>query len=117
VPLWRRVCPLEGLPVGRATRIEVDGTPIGVFHTADGLFAMEDHCLHAGGPLHEGELEGTTVTCPWHGWQFDVTTGRCDLNPMVALGRYPVRVRDGWIEVLAEPASDPGVPPPRSDPA
>jgi len=101
VALWRRVCPVGDLPPGRATLLEVDGKPIGVFHTEEGLFAIEDHCLHAGGPLHEGRLDGTTVTCPWHDWRFDVTTGGCDLNPMVSLTRYPVRVRNGTIEVEA----------------
>ncbi|MHC4669186.1 MAG: Rieske (2Fe-2S) protein [Planctomycetota bacterium] len=49
--------------------------------------------------MHEGALAGTVVTCPWHGWEFDVTSGRCNLNPKASLACYAVRVRDGMVEI------------------
>lgn len=58
----------------------------GEFHALDGV------CPHAGGPLGEGTLKGTIVTCPWHGWQFDVTTGRHCLTAAIQHTRFPVRV-------------------------
>jgi len=81
--------------------VEIDGKAIALFHTEGGFFATEENCLHAGGPLHEGTLAGTVVTCPWHEWQFDVATGACDLNPCVRLRTYPVRIRDGMVEIEA----------------
>lgn len=67
----------------------VDGT----FHALDGV------CPHQGGPLGNGTLEGCIVTCPWHGWQFDVRTGQHQLNSRVVQPRLEVRVEDEWILV------------------
>jgi len=55
--------------------------------------AMENTCLHRGGPLGEGQLEGKVVTCPWHGWQFDVTTGKALQSQNAGVGCYTVEVR------------------------
>lgn len=96
---YHAVCPVQDLPPGAARRVEIYGQAIALFHAAGALHAVEDTCLHAGGPLHEGTLEGTVVTCPWHEWRFDVATGACEMNPCVALRRYPVRVVAGVIEV------------------
>jgi len=58
---------------------------------------------HRGGPLGEGDLKGQIVTCPWHGWQYDVTTGKLATNPAVGVENYPVEVRgddifvDNWL--------------------
>lgn len=101
MPVYRPVCRADEIRPGEARLVEVEGRAIALFNVDGALHAIEDTCLHAGGPLHEGTLERTTVTCPWHGWRFDVATGRCDLNPMVSLACYPVRVRDGMIEIEA----------------
>lgn len=98
---YRVVCPAGAVPPGRGRLVEIDGRAIALFRAEDGFFATEDNCLHAGGPLHLGALEGRVVTCPWHGWRFDVATGACDLNPCVSLRTYPVRVRDGMVEIEA----------------
>ena len=98
---YRPVCRADELLPGEGRLFEIDGKGIALFN-ADGTFhAVEDTCLHAGGPLHEGRLDGTTVTCPWHEWRFDVATGQCELNPTASLCRYPVRVRNGMIEIEA----------------
>jgi len=97
---YTTVCRAGDLPPGSARLARVGGRDIAVFRLDDGsLHAMEDTCLHAGGPLHEGALEGPVVVCPWHGWRFDVRDGSCDLNPCVRLERYAVRERDGVIEL------------------
>ena len=67
----------------------VDGT----LHAIDGL------CPHQGGPLGTGALCGTTLTCPWHGWQFDVATGRHRVSATVRQTVHEVRERSGTIEV------------------
>ena len=67
----------------------VDGT----FHAIDGI------CAHAGGPVGNGELNGCIVTCPWHGWQYDVTTGRHCLTENIAQQSFPVSVENGDVFV------------------
>ena len=65
----------------------------GVWHAIDGL------CPHQGGPLGKGRLCGEVLTCPWHGWQFDVTTGRHRLSPTVVQPRFLVREEGGQVLV------------------
>ena len=74
--------------------------PNACYQTLGTHYAIEGTCLHAGGPLHEGSVQGTTLTCPWHEWQFDLTDGSCGLHPG-ALKCFPTRVVDGVVEVLA----------------
>lgn len=65
----------------------------GVWHAIDGL------CPHQGGPLGRGRLCGAVVTCPWHGWQFDVASGRHGLSPTVRQECFPVREEEGTVYV------------------
>lgn len=99
MPEYRPVCAVTDLEPGGAKLVILDGKEIALFFVDGKYYAMEDNCLHAGGPLHEGALEENTVVCPWHQWRFDLKTGHCDLNPKVDLDCYPVRVRDGTIEI------------------
>jgi nitrite reductase/ring-hydroxylating ferredoxin subunit len=92
---------VDELSPGAGRLVELDGKGIALFNVGGTFRAIEDTCLHAGGPLHEGALDGTTVTCPWHEWRFDLRTGRCELNHKVALRCYRVRVRDGTVEIEA----------------
>ncbi|RLS34546.1 MAG: Rieske (2Fe-2S) protein [Planctomycetota bacterium] len=73
----------------------VDGT----WHAIDGL------CSHQGGPLGSGSLCGTLLRCPWHGWQFDVVTGRHRLSPSVHQERFQVRECDGQVWILTHEAN------------
>ncbi len=57
------------------------------------------YALTKPGPLGEGELEGNVVTCPWHGWQYDVTTGKVVMSPSLGVDTYPVEVRGDEIFV------------------
>jgi len=98
---YRAVCRAEEVAPGTGRLVEIDGKAIALFNVGGAFHAMEDTCLHAGGPLHEGALEGPIVTCPWHAWEFDVRSGRCDLNPKVTLSCFDVRVRDGTVEIRA----------------
>ena len=69
----------------------------GVFHAIDGL------CPHQGGPLGTGVLCGTTLTCPWHGWQFDVVTGRHRVSATVRQDVHEIREADGQLLVRIAP--------------
>jgi nitrite reductase/ring-hydroxylating ferredoxin subunit len=60
---------------GRAAAFTVEGQRIALFNVGGTYYAIADTCPHAGGPLSEGDVQGTKVTCPWHGADFDLTTG------------------------------------------
>ena len=64
-----------------------------------GFYAVQPHCLHLGGPLGEGRLEGCVLTCPWHGWQYDVRTGQNEFDLAIQLRTYDVQVDDGEVRV------------------
>ncbi len=72
---------------------EVEGRCIALFNVGGAFYALDNTCKHRGGPLGEGDLEGSVVTCPWHGWQYDVTSGKNVLpNPTVAVDCFKVTV-------------------------
>jgi len=85
---------------GQAKAVDVKGQTVAIFNVGGTFYAIEDTCTHVGGPLSEGEVQGTAVTCPWHGAQFDVTSGKV-LGPPAAEGvkSYPVRVEGDEIKV------------------
>ncbi len=63
------------LPAGKTMAVDFEGKKIALFNINGTYYAVNDECTHAGGSLSEGEIEGTVVTCPWHGATFDVTNG------------------------------------------
>lgn len=72
--------------------VEVQGKQIALFNIDGKICAIENVCPHRGGPVGEGDLQGKVVTCPWHGWQFDVTTGVSPVNPAAKVRTYPCKV-------------------------
>ncbi len=86
---------------GQGRVLDVQGKAIALFNVGGNFCAIDNTCKHRSGPLGEGELEGNIVTCPWHGWQYDVTTGACQTNPAVSQTKYNVKVEgeDVFIEV------------------
>ena len=88
------------VPPGQAKFVDVNGTPVALFNIGGTYYAIDDTCPHSGGPLSEGEVQGTAVTCPWHGAQFDVTSGKV-LTPPADEGvkSYPVRVEGDEIKL------------------
>lgn len=87
------------VPEGQIREFQVSGKAVAIANVAGKLFAINSVCLHHGGPLGEGDLEGSVVSCPWHGWQYDVTTGKLVQEPESSVQCYPVEVRDGSIFV------------------
>jgi nitrite reductase/ring-hydroxylating ferredoxin subunit len=76
-----------------------DGEPYAVCNVDGHVRAMAGVCPHQGGPLGQGALEGSLVTCPWHAWQFDPVTGACAFNEELRVPTYPVRVEENDILV------------------
>jgi nitrite reductase (NADH) small subunit len=83
---------------GAGVCVEVGGRQVAVFNVDGAFYAIDNTCPHRGGPLAEGELEGTAVTCPWHAWQFDLKTGE-SLTDDSRVDRFDVQVSDGQVLV------------------
>lgn len=101
---WHRVCEFADLPAAEKGGAEfvVAGNLIAVFRLRDEqVAAIDGMCAHQGGPLAQGKLDGRCLTCPWHGWQYDITNGHNVLTDKPMLSVYAVEVRDGevWIEL------------------
>ncbi|MGH2534597.1 MAG: Rieske (2Fe-2S) protein [Thermomicrobiales bacterium] len=108
------VATVDEIPPGERKIVEVAGRSIGVFNVDGAYFALRNRCPHQGGPLCQGAISGFVsatkpgeyrvdrhgqiLRCPWHGWEFDITTGQSWFNPgKVRVRRY---------EVTVEPAGD-----------
>ncbi|HTV59701.1 MAG TPA: Rieske 2Fe-2S domain-containing protein [Verrucomicrobiae bacterium] len=96
-----RAARVEEIPAGEIREVRVGEKAVALAHTSGGFCAISGECLHRGGPLGEGSLDGTVVTCPWHGWQFDVTTGKSCLNASEGVATYPTEIRGDEVFVDA----------------
>jgi nitrite reductase (NADH) small subunit len=88
---------------GQIREIQLDGTTIALANVAGQFHAINNTCLHRGGPLGQGSLQGKVVTCPWHGWSFDVTSGKVSPSQTAGVACYPVELRgeDVYVDVSA----------------
>ena len=87
-----KVCKKSDLAAGSGKTVDVNGKAVAVFNVEGSFYAIDDTCVHRGGPLGEGELDGKIVACPWHGWRYDVTTGVNQMNPEVTVSKYEVKL-------------------------
>jgi nitrite reductase (NADH) small subunit len=94
-----RAARTEDVPVGTIREFQVNGATVAIANVDGKLYAINNTCLHRGGPLGEGELKGAVVTCPWHGWQYDVTSGKTTMNPAVGVQTYPIEIKGDDIYV------------------
>jgi nitrite reductase/ring-hydroxylating ferredoxin subunit len=81
------------IPPGTIREVQVNGKKLAVANVNGQFYAIDNTCLHRGGPLGQGDLGESIVTCPWHGWQYDVTTGKNVLDPAVGVQIFPVELR------------------------
>lgn len=99
------------VPIGTTEEFPEDGgrtvtlgeRKIAVFRVGEAFHAIDDTCLHRGGSLGRGELDGCVVSCPLHGWEWDVATGELCFQRSIRLDRYEVRVEDGRVFLAASP--------------
>ena len=99
MPGFVKMATLDELPPGGTKEVEHDGRIYALFHVEGVISAIDGICPHQGGPLAEGCLDGTLVTCPWHGWPFDVRTGRTPINARIQQPVYEVKVEGGDVLV------------------
>ena len=97
-----KVLDLSALASGSATLVQVDGQDVALFRRRDEVFAIGNECPHQAGSLCEGWVEGDIVTCPLHGWEFDLRTGTCMTIPGEKVPHYRVSVENGAIYVEPE---------------
>ncbi len=97
-----KVATTQEVAPGRSKTVEVSGSRIALFNAAGKCYAMDDTCAHRGGPLGDGSLDGTIVTCPWHRWKYDVSTGACPANPRIQLTCYEVRIDGDDVTIALE---------------
>jgi nitrite reductase (NADH) small subunit len=96
----RNLGPVSRIPAGEGRRFEIDGELIAVFVSRNGeIYATQASCPHKQGPLEDGILGGTTLICPFHGWKFNLESGR-SLDGNCNLRTYPVVLDDNGDVIL-----------------
>jgi nitrite reductase (NADH) small subunit len=92
MPEFRKVATTSDVSPGQGHIVEVDGNQIAIWNINGTYYAFQNICPHRGGPVGEGEVEDNTITCPWHGFRFDLRTGTCAFNPAMKLTLYDIQV-------------------------
>lgn len=87
-----KVAQRKDLDPGRGMLAVVKGTRVALFNCGGTIYAIKGTCPHMGGELWEGLLRGEIVSCPWHGWRFDVRTGKSPDAEIVAVGIFDVKI-------------------------
>jgi len=109
------VCKAEELAPGERLVVDLGGRSVGIFNVAGSFYALHNRCPHRGGPLCLGPITGLTrsthdfgytygdegriLRCAWHGWEFEIETGRAIADPKLRAKTFPVTVEDGELVV------------------
>ncbi len=99
-----KVAELDQLQPGARKLCTVDDRRIALFNLDGTIYAIDNHCTHRDGPVGAGQLNNTVITCPWHGWRFDVANGRCLEPEGNDLRQYPVSVEGNAVLIDIEAA-------------
>ena len=99
MPDFVKVASTSDLKPGTAITVVVNGIDIALYNVGGKIYATHNTCLHQGGPLGEGILEGEVITCPWHMWEYNVCTGEKLGNNSIKLTTYSVEVEGADIKV------------------
>ena len=104
---WIEIASEDDLLPGTAVECVAAEKIIALFRIDNQFYALDGICPHHGGPLGRGKLQGCFVTCPWHGWRFNVTDGAYQSNQTLLQKCYPVKVEAGKVLVnMAETADN-----------
>lgn len=98
---WVVVCAEEDVPSLEGRRVELEGFHVGIFNTEDGFYAIGDVCPHKGGPLSDGDVAATTVSCPLHARKIELSTGEVMNDDLSRVLAFPVKIEDGKVLVDA----------------
>ena len=90
---------LDDFPLGVGREVLVGRRHIAIFRLDEGIFAIDNLCLHQAGPLCDGTVEAGVVTCPWHGWSYDIRTGILVQDGKMGVACHPTRVVGDVVQV------------------
>jgi nitrite reductase (NADH) small subunit len=90
---------------GEAREFEINGKTICVANSGESCAAMDNVCVHRGGPLGQGVVDGNKIICPWHGWTFDTTTGAATHNASVRVHVYPLKIEGDDVYITLDDVS------------
>ncbi len=97
---FTRIARAGDIPQGHGLLVEKNGVTVAIFNAGDGRFyACGAICPHEDGPLADGWIEAGAAVCPWHGFDFDLATGLCRVDPDLAVPVYPTRLTGDSVEV------------------
>jgi nitrite reductase (NADH) small subunit len=101
MPDWHRLADVSEVPPGAVGEYVASERIVALFNVDGAFYALDGICPHQGGPLGKGSLCGSIVTCPWHGFQFDVTTGQHQTSQSLVHPRFPVKVEADavWVDI------------------
>lgn len=102
MPQWIQAIRVADCPPGEGREVLAGQRIIAVYNVEGAFHALDGICAHQGGPLGKGRLCNGVVTCPWHGWQYDVRTGQHQTSQSVRQPVLPARIEDGWVWVDVE---------------
>ena len=103
-----RVASVNEVLPGKGKEICVAGQIIALFRIGQQFYALDGVCHHQGGPLADGTVQQKTLTCPWHGWQYDLETGENLVNAKICQQKYQVEVTGNDIFVVVNDADTSG---------
>ena len=89
----------DEVPPGEVRTVRAGDEELALACVDGSFYALQHACVHLQGPLGEGHLDGHVLTCPWHGWQYDVRTGENEFDRAIRLKTYEVHVEDGDVKV------------------
>jgi nitrite reductase (NADH) small subunit len=94
---WTRIAAVSDVPTGEVIETLHEGEPYAICNVSGEIRVLSGVCPHAGGPLGNGAIDGGTITCPFHGWEFDSATGVCLMDDTVIVPTYRVRLEEKQI--------------------
>ena len=92
----------DELKPGECKVVEADGKTLALYNVEGTFYATDNTCLHQGGPLGDGDLDDKIITCPWHFWQFDVTTGENIVDPGTKVKCFKLQIERETIQLKNE---------------
>ena len=108
-----RIGRVDEIPDGERKIVHVGNMTVGIFHHKGKWYAVRNLCLHRGGPVATGMLDGDTITCPWHGFQYNITTGQLLVDPNAKLDTFEVVLENDEVHLLVPDFAGSATPAPR----
>jgi len=99
MPQFYKTISSQQVSPGTGQRVEINGKDLALFNINGTFRAIDNTCPHQGGGLSDGALHGDLIACPWHGWRFNLTNGKCTLAPGAEVSIYATKIENGVVFV------------------